>query len=143
MTKKENTMKSTTIGKCSVVAALFVGAIVGSGLATAAGCGTARADGSGPPQGQLVTVPCNVKGTTNDGPVTFAVQAFPGSSREDLAMGVSEVFAMPSLPPNLSVGGDTSYIDVADLFRPAPYVKDGSVAVQCSGQATVQLYVRQ
>jgi len=132
-----------------VLVALFAGATFG---AMASGCafvwlGTARADGSAPPQGQVITVPCDVQGTTSaTGSVKFAVQSFPGISREDLAAGVS-IVADPAPAAGLTIGGDATYAQAQDVLGGGLYVKDGAVAIACQGAGpavpSVQIYVRQ
>ena len=139
--------------RMQVLVALAMGCAFGS---AATGCafvwlGTARAD-SGPPQGQVITVPCNVQGTDKALPtghqnVTFAVQSFPGSSAADLALNVYALAAKPQAAPNVTVNGDATYLGSGargTIAVPADLVQDGSVAFECGpDQTSVSLYVRQ
>lgn len=132
--------------RLQVLLVLFAGVVFGSSVT---GCfaiwlGVARADGATPPQGQLITAPCNMPGP-NGG--TFAVASFPGASAEDIAGGV--FVARPGGDPNASqppiVLGSTKYVwGPGVLGIPSGYVADGSMAVSCpSGASSVMLYVRQ
>ena len=63
-------------------------------------CSSARADGGNT---TIVSAPCSVQGTAAGMPTTYAVQSFPGRTKEDLAVNVFVLQANPGPAANVAV----------------------------------------
>ncbi len=123
-----------------MLGALAIGCAAGWSLCHATACSTASAGGS---EGSIVSAPCNVQGTANGKPATFAVLALPGRAKEDLAVNVVRLQGSPVSSADTTIPGGTFY-NASDLVSSElPLVSDGAVAVECvSGTGTVSFFVR-